>query len=298
MSEKPALHIVFTMNCQPAATRSAPEGPKSWEQSIRSIDGFSTRLINAGFPVTLFLAPRCLEEHGPFVEELAERGVELGLYFQPRTLYGRGYNRCLGHYARDAQRDIVTLSMGAFQDVVGERPLSCRSDWFSANDDTFSVVSELGFRQGSVSNPGRTVAQHAARWSGAESDAHYADRSSRLQAGDLPFLELPVTADSTQSTGGLSPDLAIENGTFEDWHRPLIEGQLERMDREGEPFRALCLYTRNCFAYGVAADRYAQTVDALIAYFGSLDDRYDVVPLTLAGAHSRYRVLRLEYTGR
>jgi hypothetical protein len=279
------------MNCHPAGTRAAPEGPRTWEQSIRSIDGFCTQVLNAGYAATLFLTPPCAAMHAPFVEELAARAVELGLYVQPASLEGSKNRGYLGQYDPDTQRSIVKLAIEGFQDVVGTRPLTARSDLFSASDATFSVFSELGLRQGSVSSPGRKVTRHAANWSGAEANVHYADSASRLRRGALPFLEIPVTTDATQNRGGISPDLGIELGTLEAWHRPLIDGQLARLDQEQVQFRALCFYTRNCFAYDVPGNNLASTLMEILGYIDSLRDHYDIVPVTLGGAHAAFRQL-------
>ncbi len=285
MSKLP-LHVVFTMNCLPAETRSATHGPRSWEQSLRSIDGFCTKLLNADYAVTLFLEPRCAEAHAPLIEELDERGVELGLYVHPEGLGSRAH---LGQHDRAAQQTIVRLALESFQDAVGARPVSCRTDLFSASDDTFPVLSELGFRQGSISSPGRHLPRHGADWVGAELDAHYASSTNRLRRGDLPFLEVPVTTDATQLRGGVAPDLAIENGTLELWHRPLIDGQLHRMEAESVSFRALCFVTRNCFPYGERGDKLAATLQEIVDFLDALGSQYDVRPVTLAGAHARFR---------
>jgi hypothetical protein len=283
--------VIFTMDCLPAATRLAPEGPANWELSLRSIDGYCTSLLNAGYQVTLFLTPWCADAHAPLVEELSERRVELGLYVQPQSLEGGDYRRYLGQYDRETQREVVQRALRRFQDVVGERPVSCRSDRFSASDETFPVLHELGFRQGSLSSPGRHVVKHAADWIGAECDAHYVDRTCRLHQGDVPFLEIPVTTDASQIRGGLSPDLAIENGTLEEWHRPLIEGQLQRMGAKGVAFKSLCFFTRNRFAYQGSDNQLAGVLSAIVSYLDSLNERYEVIPVTLSAAHARFRSL-------
>jgi hypothetical protein len=228
--------------------------------------------------------------HAPLLEDLAERGVELGLLVHPPSLDG-GYKRHLGQYAREPQRTIVELAMHRFQDALARRPLSCRSAMFSANDDTFAICSGLGFQQGSLSNPGRRVGKHSAVWTGAERDAHYASASNRLRRGELPFLEVPVTSDADQLRGGLAPDLAIENGAFDSWHRPLITGQLERMERDGVAVPALCLYTRNAYGYHNRTDNMRVTLDALLAYLAELGEHADVVPSTVAGLHAAFRRL-------
>jgi hypothetical protein len=285
----PPLYVLFTMDCHPAGMRTAPDGPRTWEQSIRSIDGYCTRLLNAGYAVTLFLSPHCAAVHEPFVEELAGRGVELGLFVQPASLEGGSWRGYLGQFDRETQHAIIMLAMEGFQDVVGSRPLSVRSSMFSANDATFGVLTEHGFRRGSLSSPGRRIAKQGADWTGAERDPHYADGASRLRNGDLPFLEIPVTTDANRVRGGVAADLGLENGTVESWHRPLIEAQLARMESQQVPFKALCFFTRNWFSFNTPGDALATTLDQLIAYLDALRERYDIHPVTTAGAQASFR---------
>jgi hypothetical protein len=286
---KPPLYVIFTMDCLPAGNRVEPAGPPTWEQSARAIEGFCTRLQLAGYAVTLFLTPECAEHHEPFTQELRARGVELGLYVHPQSLDPR-FKQYLGQYGREQQRAVAGLALQQLQATLGMRPQSVRSAMFSASDETFAVLYELGFRQGSVSSPGRRVSKHAAVWTGAETQPHYVDPHSRLRAGDMPFLEIPVTTDAQQERGGLAPDLAIENGTVEEWHRPLIEAQLQRMEDNAMWFRTLCFYTRNRFDYYSDREQPAATLEALLGYLAELRVRYDIVPATVAGAHDYFRL--------
>lgn len=292
MAERPPLFIAFTMDCHPATSKAAPEGPRSWEQSAAAIDGYWTRLARGGYAVTLFLTPRVAEFHAPLLEEAAEVGVELGLYLQPQSLEGSSYNRFLGHYAGEEQRTIIARALEGFQDALGRRPQSARPAMFSANDDTYPSLFELGFRQGSVSSPGRKVGSHVANWSEAFPDAHYVSPQDRLVAGDLPFLEVPVTTDPSHRQGGVAPNLTVENGTLALWHRPLIEAQLQRMDRGGVDFQVLCFTTRNVFAYHQSADPVSRTLDDIVDYLDVLSDRYEIHPVTLSQVHAAYRGVR------
>src|SRR5205814_9222375 len=132
----------------------------------------------------------------------------------------------------------------------GSRPHSFRSGGFSASDATFQVLYELGFRQGSLSIPGRDLPRDAVSWSGAETAPHYVDPANRLRAGALPFLELPVTSDPDRwYRQGFPYDLRIESSTVEDWHRPLIEAHLGRLAADNVAFRTLCFFTSNSVAY-------------------------------------------------
>jgi hypothetical protein len=290
MNDKTPLYILFTMDCEPVATKGIAEGPQTWEISARAIEGFCYRLLSAGYPVTLFVSAPCAEEHTPLLEELAEHGVELGLHVHPPSLDRGLYTRHLGAYNAAEQRTIIEAASERFREALGSYPHSFRSGAFSANNATFQVLYELGFRQGSLSVPGRDVPRHAAAWAGAETEPHYVDPSDRLRAGRLPFLELPVTSDAQRwYRRGFPYDLCIENSTFEDWHRPLIEHHLERMASDQVSFRTLCFVTRNHFAYYRDDDRHSTTVERLIGYFETLAEHYELAPVTLAGAHARFR---------
>ncbi len=254
------------------------------------MDGFATRLSDAGYRATLFVAPVCASAQAPLLEDLAAGGVEVGLLIHPPTLPDGRYRLLLGQYQREEQRAIVEASVEGYQDALGRRPLSARSAMYSANDDTFAVVYEHGFWQGSFSSPGRRIAKHGSVWTDAVPDAHYVDPASRLRRGELPFLEVPVTTDSSQERGGVAPELALESGTFEAWHKPLIEGQLQRIEEASVPFRVLCFTTRNSLDYRWD-ERFSGLLDALTSYLDSLEARYEVRSVTLSGAHESYRQL-------
>ena len=288
MSALPPLYVIFSMDCRCAATQSDPEGPRSWQLSAHAIDGFCSALARSGYPATLFLAPRCADEHEPLLGELAAYGCELGLYVHPPSLDGVGGSRMIGHYSRAEQQQIIQRALDQFQNALGMRAQTFRGAFFSANDDTFDILAQLGFRQGSLSNPGRQIPKHAALWQGAVTEPHYANRENRLAKGDLPFFEVPVSTDPSQLRGGLVPDLAIENGTAEAWHEPLIAARLDRQNAEPPTLRTLCFTTRNAYAYHDSADRMRQTLDAVVDLVGRLGDRYTIVPTTVHGAHSAY----------
>jgi len=281
------------MDCEPVGSKTAKLSPATWEQSARAIEGFCDRLAVMSYPVTLFVSAACAEQHGPLLEDLAARNIELGLYVHPPTLDGgrnSRFPRHLGNYSDKDQRALIESATERFYDVLGSRPRSFRSGAFSASDATFQVLYELGFRQGSLSIPGRDLPRDAVNWIGAECDPHYMNPADRLRSGTLPFLELPVTSDPDRFyRRGFPYELCIENSSVEDWHRPLIDHTLERLEADQAPFRSLCLFTNNGPAYHRDDDIHSNTVEELLAYFDTLADRYELVPTTLAGAHQHFR---------
>ncbi len=290
MTDKPQLHIICTMNCEPIPNRMVREGPRTWEVSARAIEGFCTRLVNAGFPPTLFLAPDCIDQHTPMLEEAGSRGVELGLFVHPPNIGEGQFKRCLGTYNIEEQRAIIDYSAEWFADALGVRPRSFRSGRASASDTTYKVLYELGFRQGSISEPGSRRPLIGADWEDAQAQAHYVDPTNRLRSGSLQFLEVPLTTDPTQlMAGGLPFELVIESGPFETHHRLVIEQHLRRLADEDAPFRTLCIGTHNTIDYYRGDERNIRTLDELLTYLETLAESYDLVPCTLAGAHENHR---------
>ena len=283
------LHIAFTMDCERIASQSPPGGPETWRQSERAISGFCEFLLGEAMPPTLFLTPECALQHRDLFEELAMRGVELGLHIHPQSLGDLRYTKYLGDYNGPEQRQIIRQGIDVFVEAIGTRPMSFRSGNFSASDETFAVLHELGFQHGSVSNPGRNLSQYAAIWVGACPDVHWADATNRLQAGRLPFLEVPLTTDPARlRSNGTVHELRIESGPAESWHEPIIQQTLRCFGSSRAEFRFLCLFTHNLFDYSDPQTEQTITLRDLVQYLHGLRDRYDVTPATLSEIRERF----------
>lgn len=292
MADKTPLHILFTINCDPPTNRTLTEGPRTWELSGRAIEGFCNQVLAAGYLPTVFAAASCAAEQSPLLEEVQRRGGELALYLHPPHIGEGQFKRFLGQYNADDQRAIIDYAAEAFADALGTRPRSIRTGFFSASNDTFRILYELGFRQSSLSEPGRMVPIHAAQWDGAVEHAHYVDQANRLQAGTLPFLELPVTTDPTEMVSrGMPFALTVESGTVAALHKPTIERQLELMKREQRAFRSICISTCNRIDYLLPDEKHAGTLDELFDYLDTLTEEYTLIPVTANGAHEHYRSL-------
>lgn len=288
------LHVTFTMDCERIAAESPPGGPASWALSERAIHGYCEQLLGRGYRPTLFVVPECARQHAAMLVQLAERGVELGLHVHPQSLADHRYRRCLGEYDAGRQRDIVGLATEMLGQAIGKRPLSFRPGNFSASSATYGVLYDLGFRQGSVSDPGRNRPEWAATWEGAPPDPHYVDPTDPLRVGSLPFLEVPLSTDpGRRRPDGLPYELRLESGPFEIWQRPIIDSVLRRMEAEQVRFRALCILTHNCYAYDRQDDPRSAALQGMLDYLDPLGDRAQVVAVTLEEAHDRFRAAAL-----
>jgi hypothetical protein len=288
------LFVIWTMDCEPVSTRKSDEAPRSWNLSARSIDAFCSRLLVANYLPTLFIMPECAEEHEPMFEEIHARGGELALMVDPPQMRSANYSKHLASYSPEEQRGILESNLAHFEQALGLQPRSLRTGGHSASDQTYRIAYELGFRQGTLSNPGQDRPRYGSSWVDAPVDAHLVDGDNRLAVGRLPFLEVPPTVDATQVTRmGYPWQMRIEVGTYEEWLKPIAESQLERMERENQPFRVLYISTRNGIDYA-QPNNYTQTLDDLIDYVDSLSERYELIPVTLVGAHARYRRMQVE----
>jgi hypothetical protein len=72
----------------------------------------------------------------------------------------------------------------------------------------------LGFRGGRCSIPGRVAPKKSAVWAGAELYPHYANSCFRMNKGDLKFVEVPHSVDTSLSLKDGSfayhPDLRVD----------------------------------------------------------------------------------------
>jgi peptidoglycan/xylan/chitin deacetylase (PgdA/CDA1 family) len=239
-----------------------------------AVRGFLRILENEGWPATLFVVPQAAQSYRPVLIEYEAKGFEMGLHLHAEDL---GHGDRLGSFSYEDQIKIIETAMDQWSQVMGHRPFSFRPGNFSANDTTFPALAALGFRQGSVSAPERKMISLRAVWTGAPKDPHFAHKANRLLAGDLSFLEVPVTVDwETMIWGGITPlDLRIEAVDARS-HMYTIEKNLKRMI-EGKVFpRTLVPMTHNFFDYSDDAEFRTITLRGMIAAIKSLADKYDL----------------------
>ena len=201
------LYILVTMDAEPPrpavtdhARAMSASGPISRSQSERSIRGYTSTARAYGYPVTLFAHPEVAKDHAPLLKNLESDGCTVGLHLHPYKLIDRNYAYDLGYYAYHEQREILEHSVRRWADAMGRTPLCFRGGYFSANDDTFRILTSLGFTTGSVSIPCRVLPEHASVWAGACAVPHRAHAGFRHLPGDLPFVEVPVTVDTRRPT--------------------------------------------------------------------------------------------------
>lgn len=287
---RPRLHVAFTMDCERIRAECPCGGPADWETSARAIAGFCARLVDAGFPPTLFVVPESAERHAELLRHWASRGVEIGMHLHPQC-YGDGsIDRYLAQLDAPAQADLLAAARDRIAAAVGTAPRAFRPGNFSADATTLRIASELGFTHGSCSDPGRRSPQFAAVWVGADPDVHWASATDALRAGSLPLLEFPVTTDPAQPPNrhGFPRELRLESGDFATWHRPILQRALARMREEGTRFCCLTVFTHDYWDYGDPQEPRRRRLDAFLAELEALRASYEVTGATLSDLRARY----------
>jgi len=189
--------IVVTMDCERprSETKDSASGPASYADSVRFIEGYGRLVAERGWPVTFFVHPEVMCAH-PAIFRAAEReGACLGLHLHPWKLKDSKWNAHFGGLTAVEQRAILSHASDMFAEGLGRRPAYFRPGTFSANDSTFPVLHELGFRGGSISAPERIYRDLCAVWTGAPRDPHRTHQAFRLLPGDMDFVNMPLSVD-------------------------------------------------------------------------------------------------------
>lgn len=157
-------YFLLTMDCERVPNKDFyPRGPLSWQESERNIIAFGETALEFGYKVTYFAVPEAVEQHADIFKRLINSGHEVGLHLHPHT-FRFGINEHLANLPYDLQFKIIEEARDVFEGVMGFPPSTFRAGYFSANQDTFRALVELGFKRGSSSIPGRQSLQSGNYW--------------------------------------------------------------------------------------------------------------------------------------
>lgn len=191
------IYVAITMDCERGRTFTHPtaSGPEDFEASEAWVRAYARLAGEHGYPVSFFLHPEVAVGQAEAFLDLERDGACLGLHLHPWKFGDGRYPAHLGGLSGEDQRAVISEALALWQQAIGRRPAYFRPGTFSANDATFAVLTELGFRGGSVSAPGRVYRDLNSIWTGAEKDPHRPHAIFRQWTGDLPFANIPLTHD-------------------------------------------------------------------------------------------------------
>lgn len=193
--------VMPLMDCEPAKTavsdhanQQSSSGPEIWAESEQSIRSYVDIVTDHGLIPTLFIHPKTAEQHQKLFLELDDQGACLGLHLHPYKMSDE-YKHDVGAYPEAEQREIISKATERWESAIGRHPAYFRPGMLSANDSTFGILDDLGFKGGSVSKPGKVWRSYAVAWTSAEPYPHRAHRGFRLLAGESDFIEVPHLGD-------------------------------------------------------------------------------------------------------
>jgi hypothetical protein len=262
--------ITFTMDCENLHHLSGVGGVSDWAFSERSIRGFVDLVEERGYRSTLFLCPETAFAHRSWLPEIESRGHELAMHFHPDS-FGDGMARGLtqlGLYPGDIQRKMLTEGIRVWADALGRSPLCFRPGCFSANDETFRILVDLGFRYGSCSSPGRNERRLGAIWQPPLLDTHRANGALRSLPGDLDFVEVPLTVDwearfAHRFGWNLPQELLIERGDIPTLKAVICKNAIRAIE-EQTAVPSICVATHNVWDFSDRTDHKTQCIVGLI----------------------------------
>jgi hypothetical protein len=293
---KMKLYFNYSLDCElPKNTDyTGPErvpffnGPATWDAGKDSVRGFVERMadLKAAKGTSLFVYPDVARHQKTLFREAAAAGVEIGLH-----LNGLRYSRLrgesakwLGAMTRAEQLEALRQGKQDVEDAVGRPCLGYRACYGSANDDTFAILEELGFFW--ASNCGtRYRPEFHAKWAGSWRYPHRASRRCKLIPGDLRLYEIPVTCGlkTLFSTNPDQPlDLRAEAspelvGEKREKLRDVIAENLDEMDRQESPVRAIIGMSHNTNPFRDRRTHQSQNLDWVVQYTKALAAKHKLL---------------------
>ncbi len=280
---KRKIYVCFTMDCE--SPDSPFGGPENWYVAEMSINGFTENLLKYKQKVTFFVTPASVIQKPKLFFKISKI-FEVGMHLHPfdpitkKRLY-------IGQFDKEEQRKILKENKENWSYAIGMEPKSFRPGNASANDHTFPVLVELGFSQGSCSIPYRKIPELFADWEGALLDPHHVSPFSRLEKGNLDFLEVPISVDPVRKKINGSPfELRIEHGDIT-YHSIILKNIIERFKREEIPVKSIVFLTHSSYDYTSPNSKTCRTLIDLILYLQDLiiKENFIPVPITIEELH-------------
>ena len=278
------LFVTWTMDCETIQEESPVSGgPATWELAERSMTGYVESLAARGHKATLFLIPRLAEGLPQVVRDLGAAGADLGLHMHPQTT-DLGYDGHLGQLPPATQRLLLEQGRDRVAAVIGRPPTSYRSGCFSATWETFPILMDLGFTQGSVMLPGRNNPGLGAVWVNDVPFAHW--REGRL---GQRFLDLPTAAALDEigphRDAPCDPNhLRLERDGLADWGPGLIREYVRWQVEHDWWLKSVVVMTHDTRCYDDPADPYRQNLELVADAIEATAHEFglELAPATLA----------------
>jgi hypothetical protein len=294
------LYFCYFVDCQtPTKPGGAPD--QTWEVAEQTVRGiaeiFAERdLIHAlGF----CSEPEVARRQADLFAETVRMGAWQALHFQVRGYLPPGAtdeyprDRTLAEYDRQEQRAVLEIAKDDWEQSMGREAEDFGACCAQANDHTFALLDELGFRQCYCSAPGRYNPAAGQMWWGAFPHSHHTSSRSRLVCGELDLYEFPLNrtlAPADAVPGEFMPnDLRAERERSFDDAMAIAEASVRDMIHREHPILYLHVPTHNTWDATDRSHPRRNAVDNTIDVAYALAEKLELqlVPATLRDMHER-----------
>ncbi len=303
LSEKNRSQLFFNyfMDCQ---TPQKPGGGKdqTWEIAETSVRGITDLFENEGLIRGLGLCsePEVAARQPELFNETARRGAWQAVHFQVRGYRPPGaaedydWERPLSFYDYEEQLEVLTIAKDHWEQALGMPAETYTACCTMANDWTFPILDEIGYRQSYISAPGRYNSDPRVGhfWWGAYSFSHHASSKYRLVPGALELYEIPRTRTLQpvairHEVWGTS-DYRPENECAYDQTMEIARPWVEDMIRRDHPVLYLFSGTHNTWDIGDAENPRRKALETIIQVSRDLADELELelVPASMADIHA------------
>ncbi|MBM4044048.1 MAG: hypothetical protein FJ279_02960 [Planctomycetes bacterium] len=295
-TDRSTLFFCYFMDCQ---TPKKPGGAKdqTWEIAEKAARGLAELFADRGLVRALGFCsePEVAHRQSAMFRELAMAGCWQALHFQVRGYRPHGavtdydWAKPLGAYEYDEQKKVIGIAKDDWEQALGLKAEDFGACCASANDYTFPILTELGFRQCYCSCPGRHDPANYQMWWGAFPHSRHANSKSRLVCGELDLYEFPVTR-SLKPTPGPQPgtwrvaDFRAESQMRFEQIMEIAEASIADMLLRGHPILYVHAPTHNTWDVGDRNSPRRKTVEATIDVAYALAEKH---ALTLEPASLR-----------
>ena len=294
------LFFCYFMDCQ---TPRKPGGGRdqTWEIAEKAVRGLAELFAERGLVRALGFCsePEVVRRQTGLFREMTAAGYWQALHFQVRGYRPPGasedydWDRFLSDYGYEEQKEAIAIAKDDWEQSMGMPADTFGACCAQANDYTFPILDELGFRQSYCSGPGRYNPAWGHFWWGAFPHSHHTSNKSRLVCGDLNVYEFTLTR-SLKPNPGPEPgtwtvaDFRAEREMSFDDTMEIAAASVEDMIRRDHPILYVHAPTHNTWDCGDRSSGRRKAVETTIDVAYALAEQHglELVPASLADMHA------------
>jgi len=253
---KQEIFFAFNMDCERIKTESwMNDGCPSWEISEKAIRGMAQVFEDKGIIAEFCPTSDVAKKHSELFLEMKKRGHGLGLQFHADSFKDLSYRKHLGFYNYKEQKDMLAIAKKDWEDALGMECTLFRTGYNTANDYTFPVLEELGFKSVSSGSPGDYDEKIGRRWIGLYPFPHHCSSKSRLICGELQLYNLLTPSIDhekykwKQKNNRRRLRLVVDELFPEETYREIVESSIDTQFLVNQPVKIVQVATHNTFDY-------------------------------------------------